>query len=205
MEHQLSELSASAWDQLRKAVREGDTEQTLALIDELQDTGVKSRASLSGFVNIALTVLAEKVGEDAVLEATKKFVTEYVWDFFGKEFQSLSPEGRLRRRARVCTAAHGVDISVEEDEQKYVLTFLCSTGGVIAKNNASGRIKGRHHWPSRHQGIPYFCMHCLAAFELMPTEINGHPWWIAFPPKKAGDVCTIHLYKDIKNAPTEYY
>ena len=197
---ELSELSLPLWDKLRRAVREGDTAKVLALIDEAQESFKRNRGNAGRFVNLALSVLARKAGEDAVEEVVRTWVHETVWPIFGKDTADMSAEDKVRRRAKVCTSLHGVGVDIEEDAEKFTLRFNCSSGGVAVKDE-SGRFKEAHAWACGEQGVSYYCAHCLLAFEVMAIERVGHPWWIVLPPKEFGEPCVQYIYKDTAKIP----
>lgn len=197
---ELTELSLPLWDRLRRAVREGDTVKVLALIDETQESFKRNRANAGKFVNLALSVLAQRAGEDAIEEVVRTWARETVWPIFGKDTADMSAEEKVRRRAKVCTTLHGVEVNIEEDAEKFTLRFNCSSGGVAVKEE-SRRLKQAHAWACGEQGISFYCTHCLLAFEVMAMERVGHPWWIVSPPKEFGEQCVQYIYKDTAKIP----
>jgi hypothetical protein len=199
------EISISIWDRLGAAIQEGDKSKAIALFKETKEEFDKFRASYLDFPNFTLTALAEKCGEEAVHEVLRKIAEETIWVHFGKEFPRWSAEERIRRRAWAWTRSHGVGIDIEEDDEKFIVRIPCDTGGVILGKKECGRVKEPHPWSAGERDIGYYCTHCLIAFEEMAIERYGHPWWITFPPKKAGERCVQYHYKDITQTPEKYY
>jgi len=202
---EMEEISISIWDRLGTAIQEGDKSKSTALFKEMREEFEKFRGFYLDFPNFALTALAEKCGEEAVYDVLRKIAEHTIWTHFGQEFPRLSAEDRIRRRAYIWTLSHGVGIDIEEDEEKFIIKIACDTGGVIVGKKECGRVKEPHPWSCGEPDIAFYCTHCLIAFEVMAIERHGYPWWVTFPPKKAGERCVQYHYKDITKTPDVYY
>lgn len=202
---ELKRLSISIWDQLHRAVQAGDKSKATELIEEIQENVKKIKGVMTDCIDLALTSLAEQCGEEVVSDVMEKFSGNSIWPVFGEDFARLSGDERLRRRAYGWTALHGVNITIGEDEEKFILKIPCSTGGLLVAKKERGKVKETHPRFCGERDISLYCTHCLVAFEVMALNRQGHPWWINFPPKRAGELCVQYHYKDITKTPEIYY
>jgi hypothetical protein len=66
---------------------------------------------------------------------------------------------------------------------------------------------GPHTWGETD--VPIYCSHCPWVHEIFPIQEvgqGGQLWVHAVPfPKKPGDPCVYHIYKDPKDIPAKYY
>ena len=202
---ELKEISTSIWDKLRRAIQEGDRSKATALVDKMQEESIQFRGFFMDFPNFTLTALSERCGEEAVHEVLRKIADHTIWAHIGPEFPRMNAEDRIRRRADVFTSTRGLNLDIQEDEEKFIIRIPCDTGGALLAKKECGKIKEAHSWSCGERDIPLYCTHCLIAFEVMAIERYGHPWWITFPPKKAGEHCIQYHYKDITKTPEQYY
>ncbi len=102
----------------------------------------------------------------------------------------------------------------EEDDEKIVLTMKqCGSGGrLINKGAYEGpyayrkfKKAGPNTWGE--EGLPVYCGHCVWAHEITPILLTGEPLWVQVAPfpKKPGDPCIYHFYKDPKDIPEKYF
>ena len=104
----------------------------------------------------------------------------------------------------------------EEDDEKIILTMKqCGSGGRLinmgAYDGAFGYRKlkkaGPHTWGE--ENLPIYCSHCPWVHEIAPLFYGGPgaQFWVhASPfPKKPGDPCIYHMYKDPDKIPDKYY
>ena len=107
-------------------------------------------------------------------------------------------------------------LTVEEDDEKIIITLNpCGSGGrLIAMGLFEGekgyrklRKPGPHTWGETD--LPIYCVHCPLAHEIIPIQVGGQGaqlWVHAAPfPKKPGDPCIHHIYKNPKDIPEKYY
>lgn len=201
----LSELSISIWDRLRGAIAAGDKDKAMQLIDETHSNVMQLRGILMDFIDSTMSALAEKAGEEAVYEVTRQICQKTLMPVFGEKFPKLDTEGRLKDRVFAWAVRHGMNVDIEEDEEKFVFRIPCDTGGHLTAKAESGRTRQAYPWSCGESGIVYYCLHCPVAAEVMAIEQHGYPFWITFPPKKAGEKCVQYHYKDVHKTPEEYY
>ncbi len=202
---ELKEISISIWEKVRGAIERGDKEEAKALLEEGVKNVYQLRGILMNFIDAFQTALAEKTGEEAVHQTMRNICNENMMPLFGQKFPRLTTEERIRDRAYAWAVRHGVSIDIEEDDEKFIFKLPCDTGGVLAAKPESGRTKQAYPWSSGEKDVGYYCAHCALAAEVMAIEQVGYPFWINFPPKKAGELCIQYHYKDTGKVPEKYY
>jgi len=202
---ELTKLSVPIWDRLRGAIAAGDKDKAMKLTDETYDNVMHLRGILMDFIDATMSALAEKAGEEAVYEVTRQICQKTLMPVFGEKFPKLDTEGRLKDRVFAWAVRHGINVDIEEDEEKFVFRIPCDTGGHLTAKAESGRTRQAYPWSCGESGIVYYCLHCPVAAEVMAIEQHGYPFWITFPPKKAGEKCVQYHYKDVHKTPEEFY
>ena len=107
-------------------------------------------------------------------------------------------------------------MTLEEDDEKFIFTLNpCGSGGRLINMGAYEgpfgyrKLKkaGPHTWGETD--LPIYCAHCPMVHEIFPLAEGGEgsQFWVhASPfPKKPGDPCVHHIYKDPKKIPDRYY
>jgi hypothetical protein len=202
---ELAQLSVPIWDRLRAAVAAGDKDKAMKLIDETYGNVMQLRGILMDFIDATMSALAEKAGETAVYELTRQICQDTLMPVFGAKLPKLDAEGRIRDRISAWALRHGMPVEIEEDDEKYVFHIPCDTGGHLTAKADSGRTTKAYPWSCQQSGVVYYCLHCPVAAEVMAIEQHGYPFWITFPPKKAGEKCVQYHFKDVHSTPEEYY
>jgi len=195
-------LYQSASAQLRDAIQKGDKEKALQLLEE-KDKGARTIVhAVVTQVDLLQKTLGERVGEAAIGDVQALFNQLTVRNLFPSPDEPA--EKKLERRLQVWTMYHNVDVEVEEDAEKYTLTYYCPTGGMLrASGKEYGRTKEPHVWSQGKKDICYFCTHCTTAFELESINKFGVPDWITVPLEDGR--CSQIIYKDRRYIPEEYY
>lgn len=107
-------------------------------------------------------------------------------------------------------------VRIEEDDEKITIHLgQCGSGGRLINMEAySGpggykKLKqaGPHTWGETD--LPIYCAHCPTVHEITPIKHFGRGaqlWVHASPfPKKPGDPCIHHIYKNPEDIPESYY
>jgi hypothetical protein len=108
------------------------------------------------------------------------------------------------------------EVEVVEEEDRYKLMLICSSGGKARERIESGRERFPELYGFSEQPSPltwgkkhvcHYCAHCALVNEIMPIENYGHPMRITeYPAGTTADPsCTWYIYKDPRNIPAEYY
>ncbi|MBN1614070.1 MAG: hypothetical protein JW950_06350, partial [Deltaproteobacteria bacterium] len=172
--------------------------------DVLHDTFLNWVAAL-------LSHIYDRYGEDAAAQAIRDTVGggQAGWGIQGglqrkQLIDALGREEGLKAWLEFFVEAwreHGMypGTTFEEDDEKIILTVRqCGSGGrLINKGAYEGPFAYRkfkkaapHTWGE--ENLPIYCGHC--------------PWAHVKPfPKKPGDPCIFHIYKDPKDIPEKYF
>lgn len=166
-----------------------------------------------------MSIIHRDCGEPAAVEAIRSLV-----DFVGE--QTIETKDRIMRESGLKAwieasmdiwRQHGSypGVEVEEDEEKVTVRLhSCGSGGKMINAgcfdgpDAYARIRepGPHTWGEAD--VPIYCSHCALAHELMPLEalgLGGQLWVHEKPfPRRAGDPCVHHFYKDAAAIPARY-
>ena len=96
--------------------------------------------------------------------------------------------------------------TVLEEPDRYVITLdPCGTGGRLMRSKQVSTTKKAYPWSWSKSGVPYYCVHCCMAWEIIPTELRGYPLRINLVPEKPGDPCIHLFYKKPELIPEEYF
>lgn len=181
---------------------------------------------LMNWVAGLLSYIYERYGEDAAVQAIR--------DTVGSGQSSWGIQGGLQRKQLIDMLGreeglkswitffvetwreHAMypGVVFEEDDEKIIITNKqCGSGGRLVNKRAYEgpfayrriRKSGPHTWGE--EDMPIYCGHCSWAHEIFPIMYTGEPLWVhAGPfPKRPGDPCIFHIYKDPKNIPDKYF
>ena len=208
---EVASMTTPTWEQAKVAVRAGETERAVELIDRavgqwrsLQDYSINWITSLLSFVG-------RDIGEEAVERALRATGEEFVRPRrdTGVDWGSLPASARAKVIARAMVANFG-NCAVEEDDEKITLSFHCGTGGRLiddGRYDGDGYLVLREPAPRTfmRDALPVYCAHCSVNNEMQPVEWGGTQTSIEFPAAGKGDVCVHHVYKDVDAIPDEAY
>jgi hypothetical protein len=203
-------MTVPAWEQAKAALRAGDPERAIELIDvavrrwrSLQDYSISWITSLLSFVG-------RELGEEAVEEALRAFGEEFVRARRAEGWDGLPAEARATAIARSMVANFGT-CEVSEDDEKITLSFRCGTGGrLIDEGRYEGEdgflvLEERDGRTFMGDELPVYCAHCSVNNEMQAVEWGGAPTTVEYPPRRAGEPCVHHVYKDPSSMPDEVY
>ncbi|OGO45030.1 MAG: hypothetical protein A2Z05_08375 [Chloroflexi bacterium RBG_16_60_22] len=179
---ELKELTVSVYDRLNQAIMDGDNEKAIAMIKEMERNKRDFDDSYREWVDLMLTYIADKLGEDAVYEVHRMNGERSLWPRLGWIFGPMSIEDKVRKRAYTWTNWHmaNIDEIIEDDEKFAFKLKTCHSGGRIRKWPNHGRTKEAHPWAWGQKGVCYYCSHCSVVLETMGIEKAGYPAWIAY-------------------------
>lgn len=201
---QLKEMGICSFERLRQAIEAGDKKKALALLDETAK-GVDSFSNVrTGQIDLLLTYIADKLGDDAVYEVQELTYNKYVKPFLGADAVKWSAEDKLKKRCYVWTFGHAMtrNIEIEEDKEKFTLRIPCNTGGWLKSAGDYGTVGKAYPWTRARKD---YCLYCTgsAAGECITVEEYGVPVWIGDPQEPP--TCLLYIYKDNKDIPAEYF
>lgn len=194
-------MTTPAWEQAKAAMAAGDTARAAALIDRavaqwrsLQDYSINWVTSLLSFI-------VEEMGEDAVERALRRTGEEFIKARRDAEWDSWPAARRAKALASAMVANFG-ECTVDEDDEKIVLSFRCGTGGRLIDDGRYDE-RGGPYSTLREAGprtfmrdrLPVYCAHCSVNNEIQPVEWGRAPVTVEFPPEAPGEPCVHHVYK----------
>jgi hypothetical protein len=148
-----------------------------------------------------LTFIAERDGEDAV-DGAWRHVAEDVWRPVIERFRDTGDiDGFVRAKAGFLRS-HGYDFSVLEDEEKVVFEVgFCSSGermvvegkvrgagGAADGHHRFGATQQPHDWSLGMTGFPYYDVHSVLWFKLLPAEWGWDVMDVEYDRKSHGEL-----------------
>ena len=195
-------LATSTWDEVRAAIQEGRTQDALAGLDYGCAEAKMMHDSMCSFADDALTRLAEVGGDEEVQQLLRKRYQPVI-----TRWLATTPDVRESlERGIEFQRGHFGQTSVKEEADRFVVTCdPCGSGGQLRRTKEVARVKEAHDWTWNKEDIPYYCTHCAIMWEIIPTEMRGHPIRINLPPKNDSDPCVHLYYKTADSIPDEYF
>jgi hypothetical protein len=207
------EMTIPTWDRAKDAIRAGDTEVAIALVD----TAVGQWRSLQEYsinwITSTLSFIAQELGEEAVERALRQTGEAFVRPrrSGGPEWGDLPARVRAKVIARAMVANFG-ECEVDEDDEKISLSFRCGTGGKLIDDGRYDEQGGAYYTLRENaprtfsrDALPVYCAHCSVNNEIQPLEWGGAPTSIEHPPTQPGERCVHHIYKDPAATPADAY
>lgn len=194
------ELSVSTWNLAGEAIRAGRTAEALELMEYGIMENQTMHDSITSFVDDALTYIA-RFGEEEIL----KFLKEKYYSRV-RNWLSLTPgvEETMKRFAEF-QRGHFSNINIQEEADRYVMSGPCGSGGRLRRSKKVAKTRKAYSWSWSKENIPYYCIHCCVAWEIIPNEIRGYPLRIHLVPDQPEDPCIHLFYKEPKLIPNEYF
>jgi hypothetical protein len=213
---EVERLQTPTWEQAKAAIRAGDSDAAIELIDRAVGQWRSLQEYSINWVTTLLSFIGREMGEAAVEDALRDTGERFV-----RPRRASSPDGgtdwgvlpasaRAKVIARAMVANFGT-VEVEEDDEKIVLSFDCGSGGQLIDD---GRYEGQHAYLTlREQSprtfmqdeLPVYCAHCSVNNEIQAIEWGGTPTSIEYPQQTANGRCVHHVYKDVADIPVDAY
>ena len=221
---ELARMSKDFMGLCMEALEAGDIEQAKHWVRKQDETKDAIHDLYLHWVTALLSHIYEHWGEDASVRALKDTAVNsqagWAIPLAHLKKQMLDEKGLkayvewvidLWRQHSMYPGTH-----VEEDEEKITIHMKqCGSGGRLINMGAyegPGAYKklkkaGPHTWGETD--LPIYCAHCPVVHEIAPIQHvgrGGQLWVHASPfPKKKGDPCIHHIYKNPKDIPEHYY
>ncbi|MFC1993172.1 hypothetical protein ACFLV3_05145 [Chloroflexota bacterium] len=195
------ELGIPTLDLVRQAILEGDTERALEFLEYSRDESVTIHDVLAAQVSDSITHIASS-GEENLIKLLRQLFTPLV-----KNFLATTPEAKEAvQRYTEFQRGHFSNITITEEPDRYVVKCdPCGSGGRLMRTKDIARTKQAYPWSWGKKGIPYYCLHCCVAWEIIATEIRGYPMRITMAPDKPEDPCIAFFYKKPELIPQEFF
>ena len=212
---ELKEFSKGFMQMAIEAIDAGDLETAKSWCRHQAEAQGIIHDILVNFVTGLFSYIYDHEGEESAVDAIRKIMVRIV----PPELIALR-KGDLREWVGWCVEVarqHSAypGLTVEEDDEKFIITVKCGSGGKLIETGAydgpDGYRKLKKPGPQTwgEVGVPIYCGHCPWASEILPIEIGGQGsqlWVHASPfPKNPGDPCVHHIYKNPADIPEKYY
>jgi hypothetical protein len=195
-------LTESTWDAVKRDVREGNVDAAMAGIDYGISEARMMHDSMCSFADDVLTQLAKVAGEEEVYKLLRKRYEPTIRSWLDK-----TPDvKRSVERAVEFQRGHFGQTSIREEKDKFVVTCdPCGSGGRLRRTKKVERVQQPTDWTWNKPDVPIYCTHCAVMWEILPTEMRGHPIRINLPPENDNDPCVHLYYKNPEDIPEEYF
>ena len=222
----VEELGISSYDRLRDAVKAGDTETALELIEYIQIEGKGLHDVYCDWVYALLTWIADTCGEESLPEVLA-FSKEKINAVFLDQLKGLKTKKQViqwyteQMRAHRSGPGESGTLTVREEEDRFVISCdPCGAGGRMrlggeldgspARTEAPyclGTTKKAYPWSWGKKNVSYYCLHCSIWHEVIMMQTTGVPTRLVadYDPDNPHAPCTMYFYKDPANIPAEYY
>jgi len=195
-------LSAPASALAKEAARSGSPGEASRWIDFLAMQDRVVHDAIARMTDKVLTYMAESYGEEQV----EKF---WRWHYQNgvKEMMTAFPTAKeLFVRQAEFGRSHQSDYSLSEEPDRYVrVNRICGSGGRLRRMGSVGVTKKPYPWSWGKEGIPYYCVHCTFAYEIIPIELQGCPTRITEITSSPEEPCIHYYYKNPESIPEEYF
>lgn len=220
----VEELGISSYDRLRDAIKAGDEETALRLVDYIQVEGKSLHDVYCDWAYALLTWISENCGEEKLLDVLR-YCRDKVSPAFIDQMKRLGTKKQLvqwyaeQMRAHRSGPGESGRIEVWEEEDRYViLCDPCGAGGRLLRGSKVdntpprteapynlGTTKKAYPWSWSRKNVPYYCLHCCVWHEIMAVENKGTPTRIADYDFNPNGPCRLYFYKEPELIPEEYY
>jgi len=207
-EQQLKDMGALTRDRIEQAIDTGDYETAKKRLRRMHDEFLTMHDVYVDWVAALLTFIGTRYGDEVLYEALNLSMES--WLRPSLERWDVDAGRRLRLMVSIIHG-HLKPCSIEEDEEKFIITWDCGSGGELIARGRYGpptnflRVKRAHVMTRGREDFPVYCAHC-AIHEILPIELGMEPWLVIMPPKEVGkEPCRFYLYKDPKAIPHWVY
>jgi hypothetical protein len=203
------EMETPARTLVEAAIDRGDAAEAKRLVARMEADWLRNKDYSINWITSLLSFIGRRLGEDAVEEALRDFGGRYLRERRAG-YASVTPDQRLEGLVRAMKA-NGGEVEISEDEDKFVASFRCGSGGKLIDDGAYAAPRDylTLHGPTPvtfgRATLPVYCAHCSVNNEIEPIEQSGVPVTVEFPPERPGERCVHHVYKQPGAIPDEIY
>jgi hypothetical protein len=194
---------------VEEAIDRGDADGAKRLLQLMEADWLSNKDYSINWITSLLSFIGRRLGEDAVEEALRDFGDRFLR---ARRAATAGAEPRKRMEGLVrAMKANGADVEFGEEDDKFVVSFRCGSGGKLIDDGAYN--PPRDYLTLRQAGprtfgraeLPVYCAHCSVNNEIEGIEQTGVPITIEFPPTRPGERCVHHVYKDPADIPDEIF
>src|SRR5215218_9986123 len=133
----IDQMRTPLWEQARAAFLAGRADDGSMLLDKAVDQWAALKDYSINWITSLLTFIGEELGEEAVERALRKTGDEFVRHrrTGDQAWEDLPAEVRAKVIVRAMVANFG-ECEVTEDDEKFVLSFRCGSGGRLIDEGA---------------------------------------------------------------------
>ena len=197
-------------------------DEAIDLLDRMRLEFKVPHDVLVAWVQDLLTSIAERWGEDTVLESILE-THQSIWGDRYENWLKMTPHERMAltvegmRGGHFSGAGRRGDMSLRDDGDRLVMVMeLCGSGGVLRRGDPEtgrpphpvgehGVNQQPHDWTWQKTGVHWYCSHCAIAMEWLPGRRKGRllrPLDHVMDPQAP---CTWYVYKDEDKARAYHY
>jgi hypothetical protein len=194
---------------VEEAIDRGDAAGAKRLLKQMEGDWLRNKDYSINWITSLMSFIGRRLGERAVEEALRDFGERYLRERRAG-FAKVTPEQRLEGLVRAMKA-NGADVQFAEDDDKYIASFRCGSGGKLIDDGSYAPPRDYLTLIERgprtfgRDSLPVYCAHCSVNNEMEGIEQTGVPVTIEFPPERPGERCVHHVYKDPALIPDEIY
>jgi hypothetical protein len=197
----LFDLSVPTWILVRQAIEGKRIDEALDLIDYALAEYKAVHDNLVSSVGSLQRHHFSSLGEDKIEEFLRERNLSRA-----KYLMSFPSVEELLHNLVEYQRGNFSDFSVKEEPDRYVVQLnTCGSGSILMRAKNVSRTKKAHSWSWSKSGVPYYCLHCCIAWEIIPTELRGYPLLIHLLPEKPDEPCVQLYYKKPELIPEEYF
>ncbi|MFC1821845.1 hypothetical protein ACFL9T_04000 [Thermodesulfobacteriota bacterium] len=174
-----ADLSQPLTARIMEAIDGDKKDEAKKLVKQMARESQIMHDGLLDSVELSLTFISEKLGEESVEEAWR-YLARYNWKPAFEMFKKLDHDQIVEILAS-SHRAHGSEFYVEQDEEKSVFTITdCGGGGKLRKDGKldytnrhpmdGGATKKPYRWSCDQTGMPYYCVHGPVWLDSLPME-----------------------------------
>jgi len=175
-------------DEAAAAVAAGRLDLATAAVDHVRLAFKAINDAMVVWVQDLQTLAADRFGADEVVRLTRE-AYDRIWTGRYATWLRLSPHEQVALSVEGMRAHYGGprrrgEVSVREEADRYVLSWLCGTGGMLRMGDwetggpphpTRGVSREPRPWTWGRTGVPWYCTHCSLLMEVFPAEVHGHP------------------------------
>ena len=198
----VAELAIPTWTLVRQAIQGKRIDEALDLFEYCYEEDKEQDDNMASIAETFITRIAS-FGEEEV----EKVWREGGWYTKAKKWLSLigGVDESLQRWVEI-QRAHKGELTITEEPDKYVVRCdPCGTGGRVRRTRSVGILKKAYPWSWSQTGVPIYCTHCCAYFEIFAIELRGYPIAVFLPSDKPEEPCIQLFYKKPELIPEEYF
>ena len=203
------EIETSTEQLIEEAIDRGEAAEAKRLLREMRAAWLRNKEYSINWITSLLSFIGRELGEDAVELALRDFGERFVRP---RRAGLKDVDARTRMEGIVrAMKANGGEVELSEDDDRYVLSFRCGSGGMLIDEEAYAPPKDYLTLTERgprtfmRDELPVYCAHCSVNNEMQGIEWDGVPHTVEHPPTTPGERCVHHVYKDPARIPEEIY